>query len=86
MHKFLPDLSHFSPRETTVMWWKCSQVTPGTNAGNSTQAALPITNAGAPLVLAGDSIAGSNYENCLRSALHGSLCIQKMLGVGDASL
>jgi hypothetical protein len=66
--------------------WKYSQVTPGTNVGGTNAAAVSVESAGALLILAGDSIAGSNFENCLRSGLQASLSVKKILGLSDASL
>ena len=85
IHKFIPALSAISPSETKLIRWKYSQVTPGTNVGGSSldHAAIRIgvDEAGLPpLVLAGDSIAGSNYENCIRSGWQAAELVKETLG------
>merc|ERR1711871_673172 len=81
VHKFVPSLSNISPLETKVIRWKYSQVVAGSNVGTflENNAAVNVGDASSgvpPFVLAGDSIAGSNYENCLRSGLEAAELIK----------
>eukprot|EP00656_Telonema_subtile_P031598 TRINITY_DN34570_c0_g1_i1.p1 TRINITY_DN34570_c0_g1~~TRINITY_DN34570_c0_g1_i1.p1 ORF type:complete len:373 (+),score=89.25 TRINITY_DN34570_c0_g1_i1:112-1230(+) len=54
--------------ETKPIMWRESQVRPGTELGGGAVGAVLLGSAGAPVVLAGDAVAGSNFENCVRSA------------------
>eukprot|EP00948_MAST-09A_sp_MAST-9A-sp1_P002423 g2423.t1 len=66
-----------APFETKILRWKYSQVTRGTEVESLTKDKLgslgvcPTNDktSSPTLFLAGDSFTGSNYENCLRSAL-----------------
>lgn len=85
VHKFIPGLVDFPTVETKVLRWKFSQVAPGTHVGGTEIAAVPVD--GAPkLILAGDSIAGSNFENCIRSGMQAASSVKTMLGLSGASL
>ena len=92
IHKFIPALSTITPTETKLIRWKFSQVTPGTNVGGSSldHAAIRVgvDEAGSSLptlILAGDSIAGSNYENCIRSGWQAAELVKETLGFSSGT-
>lgn len=68
------------PSEAVAVWWDQSQVRPGTELGVGGVAALRLGD-GAPLVLAGDGVSGSNFENCVRSATEATRIVLEGLDI-----
>ena len=85
--KFLPKLTEdgVMPVGTKLIHWKYSQVRPGTEVGAGFEAesfsALNVdTEENGPLlIVAGDSIAGSNFENCVRSGKEAAEMVNRWL-------
>lgn len=81
LDKFVPGL--MAPTETKLLKWLYSQVRPGTEAGQGQAAALDATARAGPLLwIAGDSVAGSNFENCARSAEEAARLVEAGLARG----
>ena len=76
----LPD-----PVEVQPLLWQQSQVQPGTELGKDGVAALAIDSM-PMLVMAGDSVSGSNFENCIRSATQAAELVVEAVGREQAAL
>lgn len=83
--KFIPAL--MPAAETKVLKWRYSQVRPGSEAGQGKVAALDLSPPGkGPLLwIAGDSVSGSNFENCCRSATEAARMVEERLAGGGKS-
>ena len=64
--------------------WQQSQVQPGTELGKNGVAALAIDSM-PMLVMAGDSVSGSNFENCIRSATQAAELVVEAVGREQAA-
>ena len=80
MEKFVPGINKYTPIDSKLIRWKYSQVRPGTTVGrNKEEAAILIQNEDyPPLILAGDGIGGSNFENCVRSGMVASNLVRSL--------
>lgn len=73
----LPFLKNINPFYEKMMRWKYSFVKNGTNISNRIKdASVILKDDPYPLfILAGDSVSGSNFENCIRSGLISSIIV-----------
>jgi renalase len=87
MEKFVPGIEKHNPIDSKLIRWKYSQVRPETTVGTSKDEAAILVHKdnddNPPLILAGDGISGSNFENCIRSGMIASHLVQSILDIDD---
>ena len=77
----MPFLKDINPFYEKMMRWKYSFVKNGTNISKKIKdASIILKDDPYPLfILAGDSVSGSNFENCIRSGLISSVIVENRI-------